>query len=125
MRSTLLSLLLFAMAGSAYALPNSGSTNPPPPPPPADPYVLVLVFTVGEPAAAIDKDPETQLPKRYDTLNACTTAGNNWMSAAANPAGQTVLKFNCVQVKPKEATNYLLGNGQRLTAAPGNYLLAR
>ena len=129
MTPTPVAVIYLALVSAVMALPNSGSTPPVTTPPPSvDPYVLVIVFTDGDPAAALDTDTDTKLPKRYTDLNACTTAGNQWLGAAANPAGQTVLKFNCVQVKKNTTTgkNYLLdGNGNKLVAAPNNYLLAR
>jgi len=129
MHTVVAACLFFLWASVAAALPNSGSTGgtTTPPPPPADPYVLVLVFNGGDPAAVIVTDSTGGLPTRYTTLQACTDAGNVWLKPGSNPS-QTVLKFNCIQVKPVgSALNYLLdGQGNKLlTAVNGDKLLAR
>lgn len=122
-------VVLSLISTAAAALPSGGGGTPPTPPPPADPYVLVLVFADGDPPAAFDLEETGGLPTRFATIGDCNAKGTQWLSSASNPNG-TVLKFNCIQVKPKTVTDggsFLLdGKGGRLTASgQTDFLVAR
>lgn len=65
----------------------------------AETYVLMLLFSGGEPAAALHLTEQDGTPRRFGVYKECADAGSVYLKAAANPQ-KTVDKYTCIIVKP-------------------------